>query len=133
MFNATVDEFDATARGGTRRQWLMLAVILTGLYMQMLDTTITTVAVPAIQRSLDATFGEVQLVLAGYSLAFACMLVTGGRLGDIHGRRRLFWLGMAGFTAASALCGAAPDARTLVVARILQGACSGLMFPQVLA
>jgi EmrB/QacA subfamily drug resistance transporter len=132
MVNATVDEFSAAAGGG-RRQWLMLVVILTGLYMQMLDTTITTVAVPAIQRSLDATFGEVQLVLAGYSLAFACMLITGGRLGDIHGRRRLFWLGMLGFTAASALCGAAPDPRTLVVARIVQGACSGLMFPQVLA
>jgi EmrB/QacA subfamily drug resistance transporter len=101
--------------------------------MQLLDTTVTTVAVPSIQAALHATFGEVQLVLAGYSLAFACILITAGRLGDIYGRKRLFLIGMVAFTIASAACGAAPNALTLVIARIVQGACSGLMFPQVLA
>lgn len=114
-------------------RWLILIIVLSAVFMQLLDTTITTVAVPAIQSSLKATFGEVQLVLAGYSLAFACTLITGGRLGDIYGRKRLFLIGMITFTLASAVCGAAPNAMTLVVARIVQGACSGLMFPQVLA
>jgi EmrB/QacA subfamily drug resistance transporter len=114
-------------------RWLVLAIVLAAVFMQLLDTTVTTVAVPSIQQSLHTTFGEVQLVLAGYSLAFACVLITGGRLGDIYGRKRLFLIGMVTFTVASAVCGAAPDGLTLVVARIAQGMCSGLMFPQVLA
>ena len=111
----------------------MLVIVLTAVFMQLLDTTIVTVAVPSIQNELDASFGEVQLVLAGYSLSFACILITAGRLGDSRGRKKMFLLGMAGFTLASALCGAAPNAVTLVVARLLQGLCSGLMFPQVLS
>src|SRR6266567_563152 len=118
---------------GPANRWLVLAIVLTAVFMQLLDTTVTTVAVPSIQRSLHTTFGEVQLVLAGYSLAFACVLITGSRLGDIYGRKRLFLIGMVTFTAASAVCGAAPDGLTLVIARIAQGMCSGLMFPQVLA
>jgi EmrB/QacA subfamily drug resistance transporter len=118
------------AGGGNR--WLVLAAILTAVFMQLLDTTITMVGVPSIQGSLHTSYGEVQLVVAGYMLAFACVLVTGGRLGDTYGRKRLFLLGMAGFTVASAVCGAAPDALTLILARVAQGMCSGLMFPQVL-
>lgn len=121
------------ADGVATNRWLVLAIVLAAVFMQLLDTTVTTVAVPSIQASLHTTFGEVQLVLAGYSLAFACVLITGGRLGDIHGRRRLFLIGMITFTIASAVCGAAPNGLTLVVARIVQGMCSGLMFPQVLA
>jgi EmrB/QacA subfamily drug resistance transporter len=121
------------ADGAAANRWLVLAIVLAAVFMQLLDTTITTVAVPSIQASLHTTFGEVQLVLAGYSLAFACVLITGGRLGDIYGRRRLFLIGMITFTAASAVCGAAPNGLTLVIARIVQGMCSGLMFPQVLA
>lgn len=116
-----------------RGRGLVLAIILTAVFMQLLDTTITTVAVPSIQANLGATFADVQLVLAGYSLAFACILITSGRLGDLYGRKRLFLLGMSGFTLASVLCGAAPTAGLLVGARILQGLCSGLMFPQVLS
>ena len=81
-------------------RWLVLAIVLTAVFMQLLDVTVTTVAVPSIQRSLHATFGEVQLVLAAYSLAFACVLITGGRLGDICGRKRLFLIGMVTFTVA---------------------------------
>ena len=97
------------------------------------DVSIVNVAIPSIQRDLDATYANIQLVLAGYTLAFACTLITSARLGDLYGRRRMFLIGMVGFTIASALCGAAPTATVLVVARIFQGLMSGLMFPQVLS
>ncbi len=139
----TVDKTAGQARGRTaadghgRRAgvspWGVLAIILTAVFMQLLDTTITMVGVPSIQGSLHSSFGEIQLVVAGYMLAFACVLVTGGGLGSSYGRKRMFLLGMAGFTVASAACGAAPDALTLIVARVVQGMCSGLMFPQVLS
>jgi EmrB/QacA subfamily drug resistance transporter len=112
--------------------WGVLAIILTAVFMQLLDTTITMVGVPSIQNSLHSSFGEIQLVVAGYMLAFACVLVTGGRLGDTYGRKRMFLWGMAGFTIASAVCGAAPDALILICSRVVQGMASGLMFPQVL-
>jgi EmrB/QacA subfamily drug resistance transporter len=112
--------------------WTVLAIILTAVFMQLLDTTITMVGVPSIQNSLHSSFGEIQLVVAGYMLAFACVLVTGGSLGDTYGRKRMFLYGMAGFTIASAVCGAAPDALTLILSRVVQGMSSGLMFPQVL-
>ena len=115
-----------------KNRWLVLAVILTAVFMQLLDTTITMVGVPSIQNSLHSSFGEIQLVVAGYMLAFACVLVTGGRLGDTYGRKRMFLLGMVGFTIASAACGAAPSAISLIAARVVQGMSSGLMFPQVL-
>ena len=121
-----------TAQAKTGNRWLILAIILTAVFMQLLDTTITMVGVPSIQASLHSSYGEIQLVVAGYMLAFACVLVTGGRLGDTYGRKRMFLWGMLGFTIASAICGAAPDALTLIVARVAQGMCSGLMFPQVL-
>ncbi len=120
-------------RTGTRSPWAVLAIILTAVFMQLLDTTITMVGVPTIQGSLHSSFGEIQLVVAGYMLAFACVLVTGGSLGNAYGRKRMFLWGMAGFTIASAVCGAAPDAVTLIGARVVQGMCSGLMFPQVLS
>src|SRR5262249_30406223 len=112
--------------------WLVLVIILTAVFMQLLDTTITLVAVPSIQNSLHSSYGEIQLVVAGYMLGFACVLVAGGRLGDTYGRKRMFLWGMLGFTVASAVCGAAPDALTLICARVVLGMCSGLMFPQVL-
>src|SRR5215475_12477905 len=125
-----------TARHAPRTRsaspWAVLAIILTAVFMQLLDTTITMVGVPSIQGSLHSAFGEIQLVVAGYMLAFACVLVAGGSLGDTFGRKRMFLWGMAGFTIASAVCGAAPDAITLIVARVAQGMSSGLMFPQVL-
>lgn len=127
---ATNPRSQLEAMGANR--WLVLAVILTAVFMQLLDTTITMVGVPSIQSSLNSSYGEIQLVVAGYMLAFACVLVTGGRLGDTYGRKRMFLWGMLGFTVASAVCGAAPDALILICARVVQGMCSGLMFPQVL-
>jgi EmrB/QacA subfamily drug resistance transporter len=116
-----------------RHPFLVLAIVLTAVFVQLLDVSIVNVAIPSIQSDIGASFASIQLVLAGYQLAFACLLITGARLGDIYGRKKLFMIGMATFTVASTLCGLAPNATTLVLARILQGIGSGLMFPQVLA
>lgn len=127
------DVATVTEGEGGKGRWFVLVITLTAVFMQLLDTTITTVAVPSIQGKLGASAAEIQLVLAGYSLSFACALITGGRLGDLYGRRKLFLIGMTGFTIVSAICGAAPNPSTLVVARLVQGAFSALMFPQVLS
>jgi EmrB/QacA subfamily drug resistance transporter len=112
---------------------LTLAIVMAAAFVQLVDVSIVNVAIPSIQRDLHASSAAIQLVVAGYLLAFAVTLVTGARLGDIYGRRRLFVIGMIGFTAASAACGAAPDAVALVLARVVQGAFSALMYPQVLS
>jgi EmrB/QacA subfamily drug resistance transporter len=112
---------------------LTLAIIMTAAFVQLIDVSIVNVAIPSIQRELHASSAAIQLVVAGYLLAFAMTLITGARLGDIFGRKRLFLIGMVGFTAASAACGAAPSATALVAARVVQGAFSALMYPQVLS
>jgi EmrB/QacA subfamily drug resistance transporter len=122
-----------TSPRSEKHPFLVLAIVLTAVFVQLLDVSIVNVAIPSIQTDINASFAEVQLVLAGYQLAFACLLITGARLGDIFGRKKLFMIGMATFTIASTLCGLAPNATTLILARILQGIGSGLMFPQVLA
>src|SRR5439155_14243392 len=91
------------------------------------------VAIPAIQHDLHAANGALQLVVIGYGLANAAALITGGRLGDIHGRRRLFMIGIGLFTIASAACGLAPNAGFLIAARVVQGIAGALLQPQVLA
>ena len=120
---------DAPARPGTAALLLMLA----GTFIVVLDFFIVNVALPSLQRDLHASAGTLQLVVAGYGLANAAGLVTGGRLGDIHGRRRVFMLGMLAFALASLACGLAPTGGGLVGARVLQGAAGALMQPQVLA
>ena len=115
------------------RRWVALAVVLIAGFMQLVDISIVNVAIPSIQRDLDATYAEIQWVLAGYQLAFAVMLITGGRLGDIYGRKRLFMIGMAGFTLASALCGLAQTPDMLIASRVLQGLMGAIMFPQILS
>lgn len=118
---------------GHPNPYVSLAIVLAAVFVQLLDISIVNVAVPSIQRNLHASYSAVQLVLAGYQLGFATMLITGARLGDIYGRKRLFIIGMLLFTVSSAACGAAPNAMFLVIARVLQGLASGLMFPQVLS
>ena len=113
--------------------WLPLVVVLAGTFMTFLDFFIVNVALPSIQTELHAGQDAVQLVVAGYGLAFAVGMISGGRLGDLYGRRRMFTLGLALFTLTSAACGLAPNAGFLVVARVLQGAAGALMTPQVLA
>jgi EmrB/QacA subfamily drug resistance transporter len=112
---------------------LALWVILLAFFMDVLDGTIVNVAIPSIQTSLGASYSAIQWIIAGYALTFALFLITGGRLGDIFGRRRLFKLGVAGFTIASALCAAAPTPGALIAARLLQGFAGAAMWPQVLS
>ncbi|MDT0449215.1 MFS transporter [Streptomyces hesseae] len=115
------------------RRWLALTALLAGTLMDVIDVTIVNVAIPHIQEDLGASYTAVQWTIAGYALTFALLLITGGRLGDIYGRKRLFMLGIAGFTVASALCGFSVNAPMLIAARVAQGAMAGLMVPQVLA
>jgi EmrB/QacA subfamily drug resistance transporter len=119
--------------GADPRRWVALAVVLTAGFMQLVDISIVNVAIPSIQRDLDASYAQIQWVLAGYQLAFAVMLITGGRLGDIFGRKRLFVIGMTGFTLASALCGLAQSPGMLIGSRVLQGLMGAIMFPQILS
>ena len=117
----------------TAPPWPGLAVLLLGGFVTIFDLFVVNVAIPSLKGELGASLAEIGFVVAGYELAFGVLLVTGGRLGDLHGRRRLFMAGMAGFTAASALCGLAPDAPVLIGARLLQGLAAALLFPQVYA
>jgi EmrB/QacA subfamily drug resistance transporter len=114
-------------------RWLMLAIVLCAALIAVLDSFIVNVAIPSIERELHASFAQIQLVVAGYTLAYAVLLVTGGRLGDLYGRKRLFLLGVGGFTVFSALCGLAPNAVLLIIFRVFQGGAAALMFPQVLS
>lgn len=131
--STTVRSADSPAPTGADRPGVVLAIVLSATFMQLVDISIVNTAIPSIQRDLGASYAAIQLIVVVYQLAFACTLITAARLGDIYGRRRLFLIGMVGFTLASAVCGAAPTATTLVLARVLQGFMSGLMFPQVLA
>jgi EmrB/QacA subfamily drug resistance transporter len=121
------------ARAPDPRRWLAAAVMLTASFMDLLDSTIVNVAIPSIRRDVGASYAATQWITAGYALSFALLLITGGRLGDIIGRKRSFQLGVAGFTAASLLCGLAPGPSVLAGARVLQGAAAALMVPQVMA
>ncbi|MGW0282580.1 MFS transporter [Streptomyces sp. NPDC003236] len=116
-----------------RRRWFALAIVMAAAFMDLVDVTIVNIAIPSIQKDAGASLGQIQWITAGYALAFAAGLITGGRLGDIHGRRKLFLLGIGGFTLASALCGFAANPEMLVASRILQGGMAALMVPQVLS
>jgi EmrB/QacA subfamily drug resistance transporter len=115
------------------RRWLGLAVILLAAFMDFLDASIVAVAAPSIRADLHASYSAVQWFVAGYTLPLALVLITGSRLGDRFGRRRVFVLGMIGFTSASILCGAAQSPEMLIASRVTQGLMAGVMLPQVLA
>ncbi|MFE7272941.1 MFS transporter [Streptomyces sp. NPDC057623] len=112
---------------------LGLFTVLLGAALPLIDFFIVNVALPTIGHDLAASEAVLELVVAGYGLAYAVLLVLGGRLGDLFGRRRLFLGGMAAFGLTSLACGLAPSAWTLVAARVAQGAASAAMLPQVLA
>src|SRR5215472_4888446 len=112
---------------------LGVLILLAGAFMPIMDFFITNVALPSIDSSLHASPPELELVIAGYGLAYAALLVLGGRLGDRYGRRRVFLGALAGFTLASLACGLAPSAGLLIGARVVQGAAAALLIPQVLA
>src|SRR5690348_10505445 len=109
------------------------ALLVSVKSVPVLDVSIVNIAIPSIQRNLHASYADVQWALAGYTLAYALVLISGGRLGDIFGRKRLFLIGVTGFTIMSALCGAAQSPGMLIACRVVQGAMGAIMVPQVLA
>ncbi|WP_354643043.1 MFS transporter [Kitasatospora camelliae] len=121
------------AEAADPKRWAALLVLLVSAFLDMLDGTIANVAAPSMQRSLGAGYSAIQWVLVGYQLAFGLLLILGGRLGDIFGRKRVFLTGVAGFTLSSLAAGIAQEPWQLVVARILQGGFAGVMVPQVLS
>lgn len=126
----------ASGRTGTVRRppaGLLLGIILTGQFMALLDVFIVNVAAPTIRTDLHASGAGLQLVVAGYTVSYAVLLITGARLGDLLGHRRAFLAGLALFTASSLACGLASSTGELTGFRVVQGAGSALMIPQVLS
>ncbi len=115
------------------RKWWTLIAVCTATFMLLLDITIVNVALPAIQRSLDASFSDLQWVVDAYALALATCVLTAGSLADLFGRKRLFLIGVVLFTLASAACGAANDPLFLIIARGVQGLGGAMMFATALA
>ena len=121
------------ASAASRARAIAVLVLFLATFMDLLDTTIVNVALPSIQRDLGASPSQLEWIVSGYVLAFAVVLITTGRLGDLLGRKRIFLAGVAGFTVASAAAGLAPNADTLVAARLVQGLFAATMVPQVLS
>jgi EmrB/QacA subfamily drug resistance transporter len=124
----------ASTPGGTtavRGRWLAFGVVIAAAVMDLLDSTIAQVAAPTIRRELGGSYAVIEWVTAAYTLAMAVGLLTGGRLGDIFGRRRMLLTGMTGFVLASAACAAAGSAGELIAARAAQGLLGAIMLPQV--
>ncbi|MEO8968829.1 MAG: MFS transporter [Solirubrobacteraceae bacterium] len=120
----------AEARPTTRAAWLGLIVVIASAVMDLLDSTITQTAAPAIRRDLGGSYADLEWFTAAYTLAMSATLLLGSRLGDALGRRRVLLAGIGGFVGASILCAFAPGATTLIAARTLQGAVAAIMVPQ---
>ncbi|OYU35419.1 MFS transporter [Novosphingobium sp. PASSN1] len=116
-----------------RQRALAFFTVLTAVVLEVADTTIVNTALPAIRDGLGASPAAMQWIVAGYLLTLGSLLLLGGRLGDAFGHNRMFLGGVAGFVAASALCGLAPTPGILVLARVLQGAAGAMMGPQTMA
>ncbi len=115
------------------KKWWTLAAVAFGLFMIMLDNTIVNVALPSIQRSLHMSISSLEWIVTAYALTFAALLITGGKLGDLYGRKRMFIAGLVVFTLASLACGLAPNAGFLIGARAVQGVGAALMNPATLS
>jgi EmrB/QacA subfamily drug resistance transporter len=115
------------------RKWWTLGAMCFALFMIMLDNTVVNVALPSIQKDLDASISGLEWTINGYTLSFAVLLATGGRLGDIFGRRRMFLFGVVIFTLSSATAGFAANSTDLVVSRVVQGVGAALMMPATLS
>ena len=116
-----------------RQRTIALVVVAMAFVMDLLDNTIVNIAIPSIRADLGASYSTIQWLIAGYALSFATLLITGGRMGDVYGYKRLFLIGVGGFTFASLLSGAAWSSEVLIIARLLQGAMAALMVPQVMS
>lgn len=119
-------------RPSTAQRWTACVVLLAGAFLPPADFFIVNVTLSSIHETLHATPAQVQLVISGYAAGYAVFLVTGGRLGDLYGRRRMFLCGMAGFTLTSAFCGMAQSALMLVISRVIQGLSASVLVPQVM-
>ncbi|WP_438387289.1 MFS transporter [Actinopolyspora saharensis] len=117
---------------GHAHRWRILALCLLAGFMTLLDVSIVNVALPSIQQGLEAPHAALSWVVSGYALTFGLVLVPMGKLGDVHGRGRMFLIALAAFTATSALAGMAVNPLWLVIARLLQGAAGGMLNPQVI-
>jgi EmrB/QacA subfamily drug resistance transporter len=115
------------------RKWWTLGAVAFGLFMIMLDNTVVNVALPAIQEDLAADLSELEWIVTGYALTFAALMLTGGKLADLMGRRLIFVVGLAIFTVSSLACGLADSGEVLIAARIVQGAGAALMNPATLS
>ena len=127
---AAVTEHVTDAAQPNHLRWIVAAVVLAANLMDLLDATIVNVAGPSVHRDLGGGPSTLQWLSAGYTLAFAVLLIAGARLGDILGRRRMFLIGSAGFTMFSVACAMAPSVGVLIGCRVLQGAFGALMIPQ---
>ena len=116
-----------------RMRTVALVVVALAFVMDLLDSTIVNVAIPSIQTNLNASYAAIQWLVAGYALSFALLLVSGGRMGDVFGYKKLFMIGVGGFTVASLLSGLAWNPASLIVFRLLQGSMAALMVPQVMS
>lgn len=116
-----------------RQRTVALVIVALAFVIDLLDNTIVNIAIPAIQTDLGASYSSIQWLTAGYALSFAVLLITGGRLGDVVGYKKLFMFGVAGFTVASLLSGLAWSTEVLIGSRLLQGAMAALMVPQVMS
>ena len=115
------------------KKWWTLVAVSFGLFMIMLDNTIVNVALPSIQRSLHMSISSLEWIVTAYALTFAALLITGGKLGDLYGRRKMFMVGLVVFTLASLACGLAPSSGFLIGARAVQGVGAALMNPATLS
>src|SRR3712207_1284558 len=117
----------------THQKWFTLAAVAFGLFMIMLDNTVVNVALPSIQRDLGIGLSELQWIVTGYALTFAALMLIGGKLADLLGRRLVFVTGLAIFTASSLACGLAESGDVLIGARVAQGVGAALMNPATLS
>src|SRR5882672_5586270 len=122
-----------SAHVDSSRRWWVLAIVVAAQFMFGVDAFIVNVAIPTIASELQASSAQIEAVIAIYLIAYATLVVTGGRLGDIHGTRNVFLAGVLGFTVTSLWCGLAQSGPELIAARLAQGATAALMVPQVLA
>ena len=113
-----------------RKRWLAFSAVITASVMDLLDSTVMNVAAPAIRADLGGSYASLQWMAAEYTMALAVLLLVGGRLGDLVGRKRALLIGVAGFTVTSFLCGLAVSSEMLIAARVAQGAFAAIMLPQ---
>jgi EmrB/QacA subfamily drug resistance transporter len=116
-----------------RERTMALTIVALAFVMDLLDNTIVNIAIPSIRENLHASYATIQWLIAGYALSFAVLLITGGRMGDVFGYKKLFMWGVGGFTLASLLSGLAWNSEVLIAARLLQGGMAALMVPQVMS